>query len=167
MTDPDQSPAPSPDLDAIAAQTQSAALALLEPPALKALQADLRAMKESAADEPMRKTLAKAVQRIAAEKRRRKGDAAEPAPGRAAKPGGEAGKAERQRVKEAEKAEKQRVKELEKAERKAARHAARAAGKQAAKPKGKPAGDKPPAGADKGQKQAKPGGGAGKGKKPE
>lgn len=78
-------PAATPDLDAIATQTQAAALRTLEPPALTALQRDLRAMKEAASDEAMRKVLAKAVQRVAAEKRRRKAAPQEAAP-EAAKP---------------------------------------------------------------------------------
>lgn len=133
MTDPDPQKL-APDLEAIAAQTQPAALGLLKPPALKALQTDLRALKEAAGDETRRKALAKAVQRIAAEKRRRKAAAEAPAP---ETPAAQPDRAERKRLKEAEKAEKQRVKELEKAEAKAARKAARLAGKGAeAKPAG-------------------------------
>lgn len=140
MTDPDPQKL-APDLEAIAAQTQPAALGLLKPPALKALQTDLRALKEAAGDETRRKALAKAVQRIAAEKRRRKAAAEAPAP---ETPAAQPDRAERKRLKEAEKAEKQRVKELEKAEAKAARKAARAAGGAEAKPAGQGGKRKPP-----------------------
>jgi hypothetical protein len=71
MIDSVQSQAAPPDFDAIVTQTQAGPLRLLEPVALVALQRDLRAMKEALADEPGRKKLGKAVQRIAAEKRRR------------------------------------------------------------------------------------------------
>lgn len=145
MTDPAQSPPEAPDLDAIAAQTEAEALQLLEAPALKALQADLRASKEAATDEPLRKALARAVQRIAAEKRRRKGDAPEAS-------GAGTDRAERMRLKEAEKAERQRLREQERAERKAVRQA----GKQAA-----PAGDKPVTGKARARAQTKGQGKAG------
>lgn len=152
MTVSDQSPAVSRDLDAIVTQTQAAALRLLEPAALTGLQRELRAMKEAAADEPMRKTLAKAVQRIAAEKRRREGagseagTAAAPAPAPAG--ADKADRAEKKRLKEAEQAEKKRAKEAEKSERQAARKAEKQAARKAAKLSGQ-GGDKParPAGA--------------------
>lgn len=178
MTDTAQSSAAAPDLDAIVTQTQAAALRLLDPPALTALQRDLRGMKDAAADEPMRKTLAKAVQRIAAERRRREGtgaeaaaDGAEPTaeaapakPLRAAAPAPD--KAERKRIKEAEQAEKQRVKELEKAERRDARKAEKQAERKAAKQAAKPDAAKGPG---KGEGKGKAGGKPGKAKagKPE
>src|SRR5690606_31595676 len=80
----DQTPTPSRDLDALAEQTQTAALRLLDLAALTALQRDLRAMKESEQDEPGRKTLAQAMRRAAAEKRRRKEQGESPEPAAAA-----------------------------------------------------------------------------------
>lgn len=168
MTDSAPHQTAAPDLDAIVSQTQAAALRLLEPAALTALQRDLRAMKDAASDEPMRKTLAKAVQRIAAEKRRRKAAtpdaaAASDAAPAAAKPARAAAaapdKAEKKRVKQAEQAEKKRVKELEKAERQAARKAEKQAARKAEKQAGKQAGARP-----EGKLPAKAAQGAGKAK---
>lgn len=129
---------PAPDLAAIAEQTQPAALRLLKKPALKALQADLRAMREKAGDVETARALGQAIRRLGVEKRRRmaKNDDADAAPAPAATPA----KAEKQRLRDERKAEKQQAREAEKADRKARKQAERAAGQQAAAKDGEPSG---------------------------
>ena len=120
------SPVPAPDLDAIAQQTRSEALRLLKLPALNRLRRDLRAMKDSAQDETVRKALREAVRQAATEKRRRRGDVTGPESAEAS-PGPKAGKAKAKRAEAAGKPGKPQRTAAEKAERKAARKAARLA----------------------------------------
>lgn len=131
----------SPDLAAIAGQTQEDALRQLKLPALNRLRRELREFKEAAGDGAARKALGQAIRRTGVEKRRRKeATAAVPAPAPVVEPPLPA-PAPRP-VKAEAKPGNAVGKEAEKAARKAARQAERQAARASRDSQGG-AGDKP------------------------
>lgn len=117
---------PAPDLNAVHAQTQPAALKLLDNARLGALLRELRAMKAGTGDMAAQRPLTQGIRRAAAERRERQEGAAASSDALAARQALKAAasdKAEEKARKQAEQAERKRAKEAERAEKKAAKAA--------------------------------------------